>query len=380
LAALVVVPAAAGALRRSWQHRPRVVGRVMLAGLVLGSAELVVGAIPTQAPRPGVGWPREIFTRTLDWGHMYSAAIWIGGLAGLAVLRASKPPRAGLLGELWPNVLRRFSAIAMVCVGVLILTGLWTAWLHLGPPRLLVQTLYGATLLVKLGLVLIVLGVAAANQLWLLPRIEAVRGDGGGSTASNAMRRFRTTVAAEVVLGMLILLVVPFLSGSARSQELQAKAADLTQARQVAGHAVRLRPSGAQPGLTDYDVWAPNAGDRVSVAFSSAQLGVPETKVLATSLGGDRYRVSGLYTAIAGAWQARVETRRAAATFDLGVTKTPAEPEKAPPPIVASSTWAWGIGELLAVLLVLGGARYLARRLTRRRAAIGTLATAEGAT
>jgi putative copper export protein/methionine-rich copper-binding protein CopC len=380
VAALVVVPVAAGALRRTWQHRPTLVGRVMLAGLVLGTAELVVRVIPTQAPRAGMGWPREIFTRAVDWGHMYSAAIWIGGLAGLALLRPSMRPRAGRPGELWPIVLRRFSAIATVCVGTLILTGLWMAWLHVGPPRLLVQTLYGETLLVKLILVLIVLAVAAANQLWLLPRIEAVRGDGGGSTASIALRRFRKTVVAEVVLGMLILLVVPFLSGSARTQELQAKAADLTQARQAGGHVVRLRPSGAQPGVTDYDVWAPDAGDRVSIAFSSTQLGVPETKVLATSLGGDRYRVSGLYTAIAGAWQARVETRRATATFDLGVTTTPAEPEKAPPPTVAGSTWAWGIGELLAVLLVLGGSRYVARRLTRRRAAVGTLATPEGAT
>lgn len=352
----------------------------MLAGLVLGTAEMVVRVIPTQAPRPGMGWPREIFSRTLDWGHLYAAAIWIGGLAGLVVLRASMRPRAGRPGELWPIVLRRFSAIATVCVGALILSGLWMAWPHVGPPRLLVQTLYGETLLVKLILVLIVLGVAAANQLWLLPRIEAARGDGGGSTASIALRRFRKTVVAEVVLVMLILLVVPFLSGSARTQELQAKAADLTQTRQAGGHAVRLRPSGAQPGVTDYDVWAPNAGDRVSIAFSSTQLGVPETKVLATSLGGDRYRVSGLYTAIAGAWQARIETGRAATTFDLGVTTTPAEPEKAPPPTVAGSTWAWGIGELLAVLLVLGGSRYVARRLTRRRAAVGTLATPEGVT
>jgi hypothetical protein len=130
--------------------------------------------------------------------------------------------------------------------------------------------------------------------------------------------------------------------------------------------------------MTDYDVWAPGAGDRVTVAFSSAKLGVPETTVLATSLGDDHYRVTGLYTAIAGTWRARVATQRGpAATFDLAVTATPAEPQKAPPPMVASSTWAWGLGELLAVVLVLGGARTMSLRLTRRRIAAGTLATAE---
>lgn len=378
LAALVVVPAAAGALRRGWRHRPRLVERVMLAGLVLGSAELIVRVIPTEAP--ALGWPREIFTNVLDWGHMYFAAIWIGGLAGLAVLGATMRTPAVRRARFWPIALRRFSAIATVCVGAMILTGLWTAWLHVGPPRLLFHTLYGETLLVKLILLMVLLGVAAANPLWLLPRVEAVREASGAATRATVMRRFHKTVVAEVVLGMLILLVVPFLSGSARNQEFQAKAADLTQTRQAGGQVVRLRPSGAQPGITDYDVWAPDAGDRVTVAFSSAKLGVPETKVLATALGDDHYRVTGLYTAIAGTWQARVATRHGpAATFDLGVTATPPEPQRAPPPVVASSTWAWGLGELLAVVLVLGGASQTSRRLARRRIAAGSLATAEGA-
>jgi putative copper export protein len=378
VAALVVVPAAAGALRRGWRHRPQLVGRVMLAGLVLGTAELIARVIPTEAPKPGVGWPREIFTSVLDWGHMYGAAIWIGGLVGLAVLGASMRMPAARRGRFWPTALRRFSVIATVCVGVMILTGLWITWLHVGAPRLLVHTLYGETLLVKLILVLILLGVAAANQLWLLPRVNAIREAGGGSTASIVLRHFRRTVAAEAVLGLLILLVVPFLSGSARNQEFQAKAAGLTQTQHAGGHAVRLRPSGAQPGMTDYDVWAPGAGGRVSVAFSSPRLGVPETEVLATSVGGDHYRATGLYTAMAGTWRARVATTSGPpASFDLDVTTAPAEPENAPPPTVTGSTWAWGLGELLAVVLLLGGAGYVSRRRTRRPAVAGTLATAE---
>jgi putative copper export protein/methionine-rich copper-binding protein CopC len=380
LAALVVVPAAAGALRRGWRHRPQVVRRVLLAGLALATLETIARVIPTEDPKAGVGWPREIFTSVVDWGHMYSAAIWIGGLVGLAVLGASMRATSFRRDRFWSATLRRFSVIATVCVGAMILTGLWMTWQHVGPPRLLVHTLYGETLLVKLSLVLILLGVAAVNQLWLLPRIDAIRARSGGSRSSVVLRHFRKTVAAEAVLGMLILLVVPFLSGSARNQEFQAKAADLTQTRQSGGHAVLLRPSGAQPGMTDYDVWAPGAGDRVTIAFSSPSLGVPENEVLATSLGGDHYRVTGLYTAMAGPWRARVATSSGPpATFDLGVVTTPPEPENAPTPMVTGSTWAWGLGELLAVVLLLVGAGYGSRRLTRRRTATSTLATAESA-
>jgi putative copper export protein/methionine-rich copper-binding protein CopC len=368
LAALVIVPAACRALRPGWQYRARRVQRLMVAGLVLGTAELVVRVLPTEAPKPGVGWGREIFTRVLDWGHMYASAIWIGGLVALAVLGATLRAPAVKASGFWPIALRRFSAIATACVGVMILTGLWTAWLHLGPPRLLLHTMYGQTLLVKLLLVLILLGVAAANQLWLLPRVHAIRESGGGSMSSIVLRRFRKTVAAEAVLGLLILLVVPFLSGSARNQEFQAKAADLTQIRRSGEDTVRLRPSGAQPGMTDYDVWAPNAGGGVTIAFSSPQLGMPSTSVLATSLGGDRYRATGLYTPGAGVWEAKITTRHASfAPIDLGVTATPAEAAKAPTPMVSGSTWAWGLGELLAVVLALGGARAVSKRLTRRR-------------
>jgi hypothetical protein len=40
----------------------------------------------------------------------------------------------------------------------------------------------------------------------------------------------------------------------------------------------------------------------VAVVFSP-RLGVPPTEVPATSLGGDHYRVSGLYAPMVGAWR-----------------------------------------------------------------------------
>ncbi|HEY1538671.1 MAG TPA: CopD family protein [Solirubrobacteraceae bacterium] len=368
VAAVVVVPTAIGALRRRGaEHDARRTGRVMGFGLALATAELVARVIPTKPPP---AWPREIFTDALDFGHMFSVSIWIGGLAGLGVLGARLRVPAERRGRFWPVSLSRFSIVATVCVGTMILTGLWTAWIHVGPPRLLFHTLYGETLLVKLVLVLILVGLGAFNQLWVLPRVSAAREGGeSGSAAAIVLRRFRRIAAAEVVVGVAILLVVPFLSGSARKQEFVAKAADLTQTTHAGGQAVRLRPSGAQPGLTDYDAWVPGASGRVTVAFSSPKLRVPETDVPATSLGGDRYRVTGMYTSIAGVWQARVAAAgRPPASFALDVTAAPADLGKPPPPPVVSSTLAWGTGEVLAVLIALLGARLLSRRKTRRRA------------
>jgi methionine-rich copper-binding protein CopC len=91
LAALVVVPAAATALRRGWQHRPQRAGRVMLAGLVLGSAEMIVRVIPTEAPKAGIGWPREIFTDVVDWATCTAPR---SGSAGLPASPCSERPCA----------------------------------------------------------------------------------------------------------------------------------------------------------------------------------------------------------------------------------------------------------------------------------------------
>ena len=183
------------------------------------------------------------------------------------------------------------------------------------------------------------------------------------------LRHFRGVVAAEAVIGLLVILVVPFLSGSARKQEFERSAADLTQSKVVGGQEVRLRPSGAQPGPTEYDVWVPGVeGGRVAVAFSSPRLGVPPTDVVATSLGGDHYRVSGLYTPMVGQWRARVlAAGTTAASFPLAVTAQYEEPESPPPPAVKGSTWAWGIAGVLAVILALVGAGFASAWITKWR-------------
>jgi putative copper export protein len=365
IAALAVIPAALMALLGRDLPARRVTA-VAAIGLAAGIAELLARVIPTETPEE---WVREIFTDLLDFGHMTGASVWIGGLVALGVLAATlRLPDAERDG-FWAAALRRFSVVATVCVGVMILTGLWTAWIHVGPPRLLFHTLYGETLLVKLILVLILVGLGAVNQLWLLPRVNALRAEGAdGSALAVTLRHFRGVIAAEAVIGLLIVLVVPFLSGSARKQEFERQAADLTQTAHAGGQEVRLRPSGAEPGPTDYDVWAPGASGGVAVAFSSPRLGVPATEVPATSLGGDHYRVSGLYTPMVGDWRARVLVGGgAAASFPLVVTAKYEEPESPPPPPVKGSTWAWGVAEVIAVLLALVGAGFASTWITRWR-------------
>ena len=88
----------------------------------------------------------------------------------------------------------RFSTAAAATVGAVAVAGLTLGWRILGGLEALTSTTYGQTLLIKTGLVLVVLGLAAYNRWVLLPRTAANpdrgdprttrdRGSGRGSPA-----------------------------------------------------------------------------------------------------------------------------------------------------------------------------------------------------
>nr|WP_272922392.1 CopD family protein [Streptomyces sp. SID685] len=114
---------------------------------------------------------------------------------------------------------RRFSLVAMVCVAAVVVSGLWMSWEHVGRISQLWTTGYGVALLVKILLVLGLVMAGAVNQFWLMPRMTRPRR--AGETASLfhlTLRHFPKAVWGEVVLGLAVLVVVPFLSGSARTE------------------------------------------------------------------------------------------------------------------------------------------------------------------
>jgi copper transport protein len=80
-------------------------------------------------------------------------------------------------------------------------------------------TTYGLFLLIKIGLVLGMVTAGGVNQFWLMPRIaHARRTDQDATLLHLTLRHFPAVVWAEVALGVGVLAIVPFLSGSARSE------------------------------------------------------------------------------------------------------------------------------------------------------------------
>ncbi len=360
IAALILIPLA---VRRS---RPP--GRLLVVALGAGLLELALREVPTSAP---ANWPRTIFNDVLYIFHLWGAAVWIGGLAGLLLIALPRCVPVDRRRAFWPPAVRRFSATAMGSVAAIVLSGLWLTWAHVGSWGQFVHTLYGRTLLVKLIVVAVLVTLGAVNQFWLMPRLDAWQATGRDAAINGAVARdFRLTIALEVALGLFVLFLAPLLSGSARNQAFQAGPAALAQTASAGSTEVQLIPSALQPGLVDYRVQLHGATDprAVSLTFAAPSLDLPARTVTATRISRQTYLVTGYYAPVVGDWTVDVRLDQGpAAAFALPVSQDPAELPRVLPPDVRWTTWVAGGAETLLVIVVLFTSFRVSRRITKVR-------------
>jgi len=89
-----------------------------------------------------------------DFIHLIATSIWVGGLAMMAfvVPRVAQTLNDEDRSWLWLRTVVNFSTVAAVAVGVLIITGSYLSFLHVGSWTALIGTAYGRTLILKLAL------------------------------------------------------------------------------------------------------------------------------------------------------------------------------------------------------------------------------------
>jgi copper transport protein len=140
----------------------------------------------------GSSWKSQI----ADWAHLSAACLWIGGLVQLAVVVWPLVPDAR------GNAFLAFSRLATVCVGVLLLAGVYLSILRLPELDDLWTTGYGQVLLVKIGLVSLAFAWGGVHKLLVLPAIRRNGGEGS---------RLRRSLVGESMVGMAVLLVAAVL-------------------------------------------------------------------------------------------------------------------------------------------------------------------------
>ncbi|MER6285164.1 copper resistance CopC/CopD family protein [Streptomyces sviceus] len=133
-------------------------GTVVAAGLAASWAMAEHASVGLQA---GIAMPVDVV-------HLLAVAVWLGGLTALlvALYRSEAPVESAAV--------RRFSQVAFGSVVALVATGVYQSWRQLGSWSAFTETRYGQLLLVKIGLVALLVGIAFVSRRWTAQLADTV--------------------------------------------------------------------------------------------------------------------------------------------------------------------------------------------------------------
>ncbi|HWJ42529.1 MAG TPA: copper resistance protein CopC [Solirubrobacterales bacterium] len=258
--------------------------------------------------------------------HVLAMSVWVGGLVFLlAVLPASTraleaPDRSRLLAA----TLVRFSPLALVCVALILLTGIGQAYAYVRDLDNLLDTPYGRAVLIKFVLLVAALvPLGAYNRYRSVPTLERIAA--GGEAPGRAGLLVRRALRGEVALLVVVIGVTAALAGyapatSARSGPFSGSASLGPAELEVTVDPARVGSN--QIHLYLFDARSGAQFSRAKELVASARM--PEKSIGPLPLkpqrsGPGHYTVQGAQLGVAGDWQLEVTVRVSA--FDQYAAK-----------------------------------------------------------
>lgn len=245
--------------------------------------------------------------------HLLATAFWMGALFPLQ--RA-----AAVLGAVEAGALmNRFSRLGVLAVAATLLSGVVISWVQLDGPANLLGNDYGESLIRKLVIVTIVIGIALYNKFRLTPALE--RGEAGSPA------RIRRSIRVEhalyvIVVGAAMSLTLPTpprataAQGSSGGAGAMAMATDGFKAtvKSAEGYSVEIDLSPARPGenmlmATVRDasgtVLTEMAALEVVIALESA--GISDVRIKGENVGNGMWHAMIQEMLIPGEWTLGIE-------------------------------------------------------------------------
>ena len=149
------------------------------------------------------------------WLHIMAATTWIGGIIFLVLVIVPWLRAEGRV--VGPTFLRatgeRFRRIAWVCFAILVVTGVINLWLRGVRPddfsrAAWLNSAFGTTVVVKLGLFVVVLGISALHDFVVGPRASAALERDPNSTQAAKLRRQASLLGRTNGIMALLLVAV----------------------------------------------------------------------------------------------------------------------------------------------------------------------------
>ncbi len=245
--------------------RPR---RLPVAAVGAGAAFVMLErAMSGHADASSVPW----FTVGVQWLHLVAVGAWVGGLAWLSLALRDGGAAGG--ADEGRRLARRFSTVATAALGLVVVTGTLRALDEVGAWSRLLDTSFGLTLLVKLGLFAALVALGAVSRYRHLAAATVAKWAGLRRTV-----RFEVGVGAAVLAATAVLAGLPPSESLARAERLQRPLGTTVTGADFATSArVRLvvAPAAAGPNrfdaiVVDYDTGRPAAAERVALRFELA--------------------------------------------------------------------------------------------------------------
>jgi copper transport protein len=268
-----------------------------------------------------------------DWLHMIGMTFWLGGIIYLFTsVRQLQQLDAQQRIQLTSRLTSRFSVCAILFVGLIGITGLYSAYLRVGSEQALRNTLYGHVLLIKQIFVAGLLVIAALNFLVITPRLKRARLQ--DAPDSGLVARFASILAVDITLAVLLLASVSFLTYIPPAK-ISSPSTDLTGSSKLNDLSMDISISPGHVGQNTFTLRLASNGRPVASArevllrFTPSQANIPPSELELIAQGNGTFSAKGANLSLPSSWQVQAVVRReneydayANFNFKVGTTGT----------------------------------------------------------
>ncbi len=295
-----------------------------------------------------------------DWAHLIGMTFWFGGLVYFfTAIRHIHGLDSQARARVSSLLTSQFSLYALMFVGLIGLSGVYSAYLRVGTIPALLDTLYGHVLIVKQVFVAGLLVIAATNLLIISPRLKRDRIQGVATVG--LVEFFGKLLAIELTFAAFLLASVSFLTYLPPAKVVSPAAKTFTHTQQVDDLELELNISPAHVGdntfmlmLMSKDGQPVANAKKVLLRFTPSQANIPASELQMIGDGTGMYMAQGTYLSLPGKWQVQAVVRRedkfdAFGNFDLNL-QTPGVGNKNNASAKTNGSLLLLLGLLLAML------------------------------
>jgi copper transport protein len=278
-----------------------------------------------------------------DWLHFMAVSVWVGGLfyfsaVAMEMIRGSNKDAIQTHKHL-SLVLPKFSILAIISLGIIGITGIYMAWIHIHDFNFLFETAYGNSLIVKLSAAVPMIALGGYHQL-ILHKSMVMLASGrqqvtvennddvrkSGRNEHDAASRFGKTVKIESFIGIGVLLAASFLTITSppSQQHHQAVGSDIgLETVTIDNTEVTIGISPFQVGVNTFTVTLRNEEGQdptniqnVFMRFTNTEAGIGSIIATLEKVDGSFYSVTGAFLSQPGTWKIDFIAQRTGA-YDL---------------------------------------------------------------